>query len=225
MLDKKEHSKYVLINFQGEDMIKDMLSTIDNFERAIKLDDNDLTDELSKFLAGFKMIYCHLVETLEKYEVKAIDGINKEFDLHSLSVAVNNGFSQSKKRKNSIFYIQSMISYAILSLLNNEKVRAVKTLLLSVKLILSEKVQLSHEGIKQLLFILKEKCVPLYAVVELAYTMQMEYGFYSKVALYDVDLGKMSWESIVDQVNELYMIRFKNKKIYNVDIEDVKIFL
>lgn len=152
-------------------------------------------------------------------------GINKEFDLHSLSVAVNNGFSQSKKRKNSIFYIQSMISYAILSLLNNEKVRAVKTLLLSVKLILSEKVQLSHEGIKQLLFILKEKCVPLYAVVELAYTMQMEYGFYSKVALYDVDLGKMSWESIVDQVNELYMIRFKNKKIYNVDIEDVKIFL
>lgn len=152
-------------------------------------------------------------------------GINKEFDLHSLSIAVNNGFYQSKKRKNSIFYIQSMISYAILNLLNGEKVRAVKALLLSVKLILSEKVQLSHEGIKQLLFILKEKCVPLYATVELAYTMQMEYGFYNKVALYDVDLGKLSWESIVAQVNELYMIRFKNKKIYNVDIADVKIFL
>ena len=51
-----------------------------NFERAINLDDDNLDDELSKFLAGFKMIYCHLVEVLEKYDVKAIDDKGKAFD-------------------------------------------------------------------------------------------------------------------------------------------------
>jgi len=77
---RKDEEVSKILKFASEDMVKDILPIVDNFERAIKLDDNDLTDELSKFLAGFKMIYCHLVETLEKYEVKAIDGINKEFD-------------------------------------------------------------------------------------------------------------------------------------------------
>ncbi len=77
---RKDEEVSKMLKFASEDMVKDILPIVDNFERAIKLDDNDLTDELSKFLAGFKMIYCHLVETLEKYEVKAIDGINKEFD-------------------------------------------------------------------------------------------------------------------------------------------------
>ena len=39
--------------------------------------------------------------------------LNHEFDLQSLSMAVRDGFSQSKKRKNGIFYIQSMIAHAI----------------------------------------------------------------------------------------------------------------
>lgn len=69
-----------LLKYAGEDMIKDMLSTIDNFERAIALDDENLNDELSKFLEGFKMIYCNFVGVLEKYEIKAIDGSNKAFD-------------------------------------------------------------------------------------------------------------------------------------------------
>ena len=44
------------------------------------MDDKNLEDEVSKFLAGFKMIYCGLVGTMEKYGVKAIDGVNKPFD-------------------------------------------------------------------------------------------------------------------------------------------------
>ena len=57
-----------------------MLPIVDNFERAINMDDDNLEDEVSKFLAGFKMIYCNFVNTLEKYGVKAIDGANKPFD-------------------------------------------------------------------------------------------------------------------------------------------------
>ena len=69
-----------MLEFSNEDIVRDILPSIDNFERAINLDDDNLDDELSKFLTGFKMIYCHLIEVLEKYDVKAIDDVRKPFD-------------------------------------------------------------------------------------------------------------------------------------------------
>lgn len=66
--------------YDGEEIIKKILPIVDNFERAIKLDDSNLTDELSKFLSGFKMIYGNLLDVLNSYEVKEIDCLKKEFD-------------------------------------------------------------------------------------------------------------------------------------------------
>ena len=66
--------------YKDEDLVMEMLPVIDNFESAIKMDDNNLTDEVSKFLSGFKMIYGNLLGILEKYDVKPIDGNNKPFD-------------------------------------------------------------------------------------------------------------------------------------------------
>ena len=66
--------------YEGESFAKEILSIIDNFERAIKLDDNDLTDELSKFLSGFKMIYTSFLNILNSKEIKEIDCKDKEFD-------------------------------------------------------------------------------------------------------------------------------------------------
>lgn len=77
---RKDDEVRTMLKYANEDMVKELLSTIDNFERAIKLDDDNLEDELSKFLEGFKMIYCNLVKILENYGVKAIDGANKPFD-------------------------------------------------------------------------------------------------------------------------------------------------
>lgn len=77
---RKEEETARKLKFCNEDLIKDVLPTIDNFERAIKMDDDNLEDEVSKFLAGVKMIYCNLIGILEKYGVKAIDGANKPFD-------------------------------------------------------------------------------------------------------------------------------------------------
>ncbi len=77
---RKEEETTRILKFCNEDLIKDVLPTIDNFERAIKMDDDNLEDEVSKFLAGVKMIYCNLIGILEKYGVKAIDGANKPFD-------------------------------------------------------------------------------------------------------------------------------------------------
>ena len=65
---------------KGEAFIKDILNIKDNLERAIMMDDNDLSDEVSKFLSGFKMILGSLTEILDKYDVHEIDCLGLEFD-------------------------------------------------------------------------------------------------------------------------------------------------
>ena len=142
-----------------------------------------------------------------------------------MDVAVRNGFRQSKKRKNNIFYIQSMMSYGIMKAFDNKNIDAVKILLLSVKLMYDTKVRLIHEGIRQLLVILEEENLVLYAMVKLAYETQMDERFLKKIELYKIDLGIYSWENILQQVNELYELKFyNNKNIYNVDFDDLEIF-
>ncbi len=61
-------------------MILELIPIVDNFERAIKLDDTNLNDELSKFLAGFKIIYSHLTEILGKFGVEEIQTVGCEFN-------------------------------------------------------------------------------------------------------------------------------------------------
>ncbi len=77
---RKEEEVTRMLKYSNEDIAKELLPIIDNFERAISLDDDNLEDELSKFLEGFKMIYCHLTDVLNKFEIKAIDGNKKPFD-------------------------------------------------------------------------------------------------------------------------------------------------
>ena len=75
-----EEEQSRLLKFYNEDLIKDTLPILDNFERAISMDDTNLEDEVSKFLSGFKMIYCNFVNILKNYGVVEIDGNNKPFD-------------------------------------------------------------------------------------------------------------------------------------------------
>lgn len=77
---RKEEETSSLLKYANEDVMKSLLPIVDNFERAIKLDDNDLSDELSKFLSGFKMIYTSVINILNKFEVKEIVAESVEFD-------------------------------------------------------------------------------------------------------------------------------------------------
>ena len=80
MRRRMEEEKVNLLKYEGEELIIKLLPTLDNFERAIKMDDTNLEDEISKFLEGFKMIYGNLSSTLQGYEVIAMDILNKPFD-------------------------------------------------------------------------------------------------------------------------------------------------
>lgn len=77
---RKDEEMSRILKYSNEEIVKQILPIVDNFERAIKMDDQNLEDQLSKFLEGFKMIYCNLINILEKFEVKAIDETNKPFD-------------------------------------------------------------------------------------------------------------------------------------------------
>lgn len=77
---RKDEEVSNMLKFANQDLILELIPIVDNFERAIKLDDNNLDDSLSKFLAGFKIIYSHLTEVLKKFEVEEIPTVGCEFN-------------------------------------------------------------------------------------------------------------------------------------------------
>lgn len=77
---RKEEETSNMLKFANQDLILELIPIADNFERAIKLDDNNLEDSLSKFLAGFKILYSHLMDTLKKFGVEEVETVGKEFD-------------------------------------------------------------------------------------------------------------------------------------------------
>ena len=86
-----------IYKYDGEKLIKELLPIIDNFERAIKLDDDNLTDELSKFLSGFKMIYASLVSTLNAIGVKEIECIGKPFDPNKMEAIMTTNIMEEEE--------------------------------------------------------------------------------------------------------------------------------
>lgn len=85
---RAEEQVSYMAKYEGESLIKELLAVIDNFERAINMDDTNLEDEVSKFLSGFKMIYASFSTILTNYEVKEIDCLNKEFDPNTMEAVL-----------------------------------------------------------------------------------------------------------------------------------------
>jgi len=77
---RKEEETSRLLKYAEEDIILGFLPILDNIERAINMDDEDIDDEVSKFLEGFKMIYAQIRNLLEKFDVSEIECLNTPFD-------------------------------------------------------------------------------------------------------------------------------------------------
>lgn len=77
---RKDEETTKILKYANEDLVLEILPVLDNFERAIKMDDDNLEDGVSKFLSGMKMVYAGLVSALEKYDVKEIEALGKPFD-------------------------------------------------------------------------------------------------------------------------------------------------
>ncbi|MDK2877911.1 MAG: molecular chaperone GrpE [Thermoanaerobacteraceae bacterium] len=62
--------------YAGEQLIKDILPVVDNFERAM----DSIEDREGPIYKGIQLIYQQLKNVLEKYDVKEIDAQGKTFD-------------------------------------------------------------------------------------------------------------------------------------------------
>jgi len=69
-----------IYKYEGESFIKKTLNILDNFERAISMDNDIEDDEVTKFLNGFKLIYNDLKKNLEEVGVTEIECLDKEFN-------------------------------------------------------------------------------------------------------------------------------------------------
>jgi molecular chaperone GrpE len=65
-----------LLKYEGEELLKSLLPVIDNFERALSMEN----EENKEFLTGFNMIYKKLIEILDNYKVEVINQKDVEFD-------------------------------------------------------------------------------------------------------------------------------------------------
>ncbi|MBQ9019137.1 MAG: nucleotide exchange factor GrpE [Bacilli bacterium] len=76
---RKDEEVENLLKYANQSIITEILPVIDNFERAINKEE-DLSDELKKYLVGFKMIHKNLYDILKKYGVEEINRVGQIFD-------------------------------------------------------------------------------------------------------------------------------------------------
>jgi molecular chaperone GrpE len=80
---RMERERQLSLKYAGEVILREMLSVVDNLERAVSLGDADgITAEqnLQALLEGVQLTLKSLLTTLEKFEVKPITGIGEPFD-------------------------------------------------------------------------------------------------------------------------------------------------
>ena len=77
-LRRKDEETNRLLKYSNESLITELLPVIDNFERALNVDAK--TVDVESYQKGMTMIYNSLKNILEKFEVKEIEAIDKEFD-------------------------------------------------------------------------------------------------------------------------------------------------
>ena len=84
---RREEETRNMLKYQYFDMAEELLPVIDSFERALSIPEEKLSDDVKKYLSGFKIMYTNLINILNKFEIKEIDCLNKEFD-HNTSQAL-----------------------------------------------------------------------------------------------------------------------------------------
>lgn len=77
---RKDEEVSNLLKYANAELFIELLPVMDNFERAMALDEKGLSEEVSKFLSGFKLIYNNMKELLNKNGIKEIECLGKKFD-------------------------------------------------------------------------------------------------------------------------------------------------
>ena len=77
---RREEETRNLLKYQNYDIALEIITVVDSLERAIMVPNDKLSDDVKKYLEGFKIMYNNLINILNKFEIYAVDCLNKEFD-------------------------------------------------------------------------------------------------------------------------------------------------
>ncbi len=77
---RKDEETEGLLKYANEGIIKELLNVKDNFERALQVKEENKTEELEKFLSGFRIMYDELTNILKKFGVEEINRVGEIFD-------------------------------------------------------------------------------------------------------------------------------------------------
>lgn len=84
---RREEETRNMLKYQNYDMALEIITIVDSLERALDVPVDKLTDDVKKYLEGFKIMYNNLINILNKFEIRQIEVLNKEFD-HNTSQAL-----------------------------------------------------------------------------------------------------------------------------------------
>jgi len=84
---RREEETASLLKYKNLDLGLELLTVVDSLERALNVNEESLSDDVKKYLNGFKIMYNNLVNIMRKNEITEIDCLNKEFD-HNTSQAL-----------------------------------------------------------------------------------------------------------------------------------------
>lgn len=117
---RSEQEKLQLGNFSKSQTIKELLPVIDDLERALAHQPDDLKD--NKWAQGVAKVHDRLIKQLEKLGVSKIDALNQPFD-HNLHEAVQvdgEGDNQtvSEVLQNGYMLGDQIIRHAVVKVVN-----------------------------------------------------------------------------------------------------------
>ncbi len=77
---RKDEEMASSLKYANQDLITELLPIVDTFEKTVNSDDTGLSEELKKYLTGFRMVYQNLKAILAKYGVEEINRVGEVFD-------------------------------------------------------------------------------------------------------------------------------------------------
>ena len=80
---RMERDKNSLVKYAGENILRDLLDTLDNLDRAIEQGQGDVEDsdkKLASLLEGLELTRRGLLSCLDRYEVSTLNTVGEEFN-------------------------------------------------------------------------------------------------------------------------------------------------
>ena len=93
---RKDEETANQLKYANKELIIELLPIVDNFERAIKSEQENVSEEVKKFYEGINLIYKGLKDTFTKYGVEEINRVGQIYD-PKMEEAILTGTDESQE--------------------------------------------------------------------------------------------------------------------------------